>query len=481
MGSNGITVSFGKIEKGALFAIKKQIRAYLRNRLRGEELEPPRIWEDERRITFPGWPRETVVKALEYSYERMASSFRTPNPEIREATLEDLGEKEATEEDGEGIHREAGPPAPEVAKDASWTQHLIDKTTREVSEAYDDQIRRERAKTASLEHRVGSLLTDRDRLQKEKDEAEKARRSVEEQNDNLIKSMMSFADDPSKAALQVVSRAASWIRRLETQAKEIGGPPESQSIEDYFSVAKQDLVTYANSLLAPTGKRVESADELRRLTDPTPWEDTDYHKAKSADYLKAKEELEFVKGVESGVLRVPDSVRDLIIGGLQKAPREEIVQTFEARKGEHLERRNAGTLATQAERTHAYSVRLMELVANRAEKDPIPVAVIYRSDGDGGRIELRLPFGLDSGPISKFLENAVKLAAEAAGFRMEREEGPGKEQAVTLAAEGGEHSRAELLRMQGAFREALTDTLTMSALRGASVGFRVLDIRDFEV
>ena len=481
MSSHGITVSFGRLEKGVLFAIKKQIRAYLKNRLKGEELAPPRIWEDERRITFPGWPREVVTKALEYSYERMGPSFRRPNPEIREATQADLGEKEATEEELAGGHIAPAAAPPETSRDPAWAQHLVDKTTREVSEAYEDQLRRERAKLASLDQRVGSLLTDRARLQKEKDEAEKARRSVEEQNDTLIKSMMSFADDPSKAALQVVSRAASWIRRLESQAKEIGGQPEARSIDEYFAVAKQDLVTYANTLLGSAGMHVESADELRRLADPTPWEETDYHKTRSSEYLRAKEELEFVRGVESGALRVPDSVRELIVKGLDKAPREAVVQDFETRKVEHQERRNAGSLATQAAQTHAFSVRLAELVASRAEKDPIPIAVIYRSDGDGGRIEVRLPSGLEEGPISKFLETSVRNAAVASGFRMETPPGVGKEQAVTLVAEGAEESRADLLRKQGAFRETLTNVLAKSALKSASVDFRIIDIRDFEV
>lgn len=378
MTENGYTVSFGKIEKGILFAIKKQARAYLRNRHRGDELATPRIWEDERRITFPGWPKDVVTKALEYSYDRMGPKFRRLDPEIREATLADLGQTEAIEEETEGATPELPRPPTETTKDAPWTQHLIDKTRDEVSRAYEEQLRREQAKTASLHVRVESLLQDRQRLQREKEEAEKARRSVEQQNDNLSKSMMSFADDPSKAALQVVGRAASWLRRLETQAADAGGEVGSRPIDEYIAIAKKDLVAYANEILAPTETRVGSVDELRSLSDPTAWEDTDYHKTRSSDYLRAKEELEFVEGVEAGTVKVPESIRDLISKGLDKAPRASIVREFESRRREHLDRRNAGSVATQAERTHAYAIRLRELMTNRSEKDPIPVAVMGR-------------------------------------------------------------------------------------------------------
>lgn len=482
MPESGYTVSFGRIEKGVLFAIKKQVRAYLRNRHRGEELAPPRIWEDERRITFPGWPREIVTRALDYSYDRMGPKFRRLDPEIREATLTDLGQREATDEELE----ESVPATPASAssppKDAAWTQHLIDKTRDEVSLGYEDQLRRERAKTTSLQDRVDSLLLDRQRLQKEKDEAEKARRSVEAQNDNLIKSMMSFADDPSKAALQVVGRAASWVRRLEAQSTESGGEVESHTIDDLIAIAKKDLLAYANELLAPTGTRVTSIDDLRGLADPTAWEDTDYHKTRSSDYLRAKEELEFVQGVEAGTLKVPESIRELISKGLDKAPRVEVVKEFESRRREHLDRRNAGSVATQAERTHAYATRLRELMANRSEKDPIPIAVVYRSEaGDGGRVEVRVPIGLQGAPISKFLEDAVRVAAEKAGFSPKTNEETGEEHVVRLEAPSPDESRDELLRRQEALREALTDALTESGLHGIGVAFRVLDIRDFEV
>lgn len=480
MTSNGYTVSFGRIEKGPLFAIKKQIRAYLRTRLRGEELAPPRIWEDERRITFPGWPREAVIKALEYATARMESSFRTPNPDIREATLSDLGQREAADEDAEVGTNDVSPSRGDAVRDATWTQHLIDKTTRDVSEAYEEQLRRERAKTASLESRVGSLIGDRDRLQREKEDAEKARRSVEVQNDNLIKSMLSFADDPSKAALQIVGRAASWIRRLEVQARELGDV-EPRLVEDCYSVAKRDLLSYVNEVLGPTGKRLQSIDELARLTDATPWEDTEFHKSRSSDYLKAKEELEFVSGIESGVLRVPDSVRDLIIAGLPKPPREITVQEFESRKQEHQAKRDAAGIATQAERAHTHALRVVELIANRAEKDPVPIAVIYHAGAGGSRIEVRLPSGLDGGPLSDYLERSVRSAADKAGFKLARDESPGQESGIQLIGQGADSARAELLRRQGAFREELTAQLAESPLRLGQVTFRILDIRDFQV
>lgn len=482
MAESGYTVSFGKIEKGVLFAIKKQARAYLRNRHRGEELAPPRIWEDERRITFPGWPKDVVTKALDYSYDRMGPKFRRLDPEIREATLADLGQREAADEEPEEEQPAAPTIVPAVPRDATWTQHLIDKTRDEVSQAYEDQLRRERAKTASLQERVESLLTDRQRLQKEKEEAEKARRSVEQQNDNLIKSMMSFADDPSKAALQVVGRAASWVRRLETQAAEGGAKVDSRPIDDLIAIAKKDLVAYANELLAPSGTQVGSIDELKGLADPTVWEDTEYHKARSSDYLRAKEELEFVEGVEAGTLKVPESIRDLISKGLEKAPRVAIVRDFESRRREHLDRRNAGSVATQAERTHAYANRMMDLMANRSEKDPVPVAVIYRSEaGDSGQIEVRIPTGLQDGPISKFLEDAVRDAAQKAGFIIELDPGSAEEHVIRLGAASPDQTRADLLRRQGAFRETLTNALEESGLHGAGVTFRVLDIRDFEI
>lgn len=486
----GYTVTFGNVDKGQLFAIKKQTRAYLKDRMRGANLDPPRIWANERRITFPGWPRDQVEKALEYAFDRMGPTFRRIDPDIAEATAVDLGQKEAIEEDGERVGGSTS--IPQGERGTGWQQQLVDKIRQETSEAYEDQIRlqeaehaeqlrREQAKATNLLHQVDSLRSDRDRLQKEKDEAERGRKSVEEHNDNLIKSLTSFADDPSKAALQVVSRAASWIRRLENQMKDVGEPPELSPLGDYFLIAEQDLLEYANTLLGPAGKTVQSIDELEMLAVQTPWEDSEFHKAHAAEYLKAKEEHEFIQGVESGKIRVPESFRELVTRMGDPLSRSKAIESYEREQSSHKQKLAAGSVATTATRMHDYSTRIKDLVENRTEKEPLPLAVVYRADGVDQSIQVRVPMGLETGPLSAYIMEVVNNAAKASGFRVEKRNGAGKEPALQLSSIEGNPNRAELLRKQGTFREELTKMLEDSPLKKAGVSFRVIDLRDFAV
>lgn len=488
--SDGVTVSFGGVEKGQLFAIKKHTRSYLKDRLRGENIDPPRIWANERRITFPGWSRDQVQRALEYAFDRMGPTFRRINPDIVDATAADLGETEAPEEDGERV--EASSVVSLGERGAGWQRQLVDKIREETSEAYEEQIRRqegehaeqirrEQAKAANLQHQVDSLRLDRDRLQKEKDEAERARKSVEEHNDNLIKSLTSFADDPSKAALQVVSRAASWIRRLENQMKEVGEPPELSPLGDYFQIAEQDLLEYANSLLGPAGKTVQSIDELQVLAVQTPWEESEFHRAHATEYLNAKEEHEFIQGVESGKIHVPESFRELVTKMGDPALRSMAIESYETEQASHKQKLAAGSVAATAARMHDYSQRLRGLVENRAEKESLPIAVVYRAEGTDQSIQVRVPIGLETGPLSSYIMEVVEKAAKSSGFRVDKRNGAGKEPAIHLSPIEGSPDRAELLRKQGAFREGLTKMLEDSPLKKAGVGFRVIDLRDFAV
>ena len=487
--NHGVTVSFGNVEKGILFAIKKQIRAYLKSRMRGDDLPPPRIWEDERKITFPGWSVEQVRKALDYAYDRMGPAFRRINPEVADAIASDLGQKEAEEDEGASEQVETATPG---ERGAPWQQHLIDKTRRETSEAYEEQIRRqdtehaeqlrrEQAKATNLQRQVDAMRTDRDRLQKEKDEAERARKTVEEHNDNLIKSLTSFADDPSKAALQVVSRAASWIRRLENQMKELGEPPEQSPLGEYFQTAEQDLLEYANSLLGPAGKTVQSIDELQSLAVQTPWEESEFHKAHAAEYLKAREEHEFIQGVESGKIHVPDSFKDLLTKAGDPTLRSKAIESYETEQATHKQKLAAGSVATTATRMHEYSRHMRALVQNRVEKDPLPIAVVYRADGSDQSIQVRVPVGLETGLLSSSILEVIEKAAVSAGFRVEKRNGTGKEPALHLSPIEGNLDRVDLLRKQGAFREGLTKLLEDSPLKKAGVGFRIIDLRDFAV
>ena len=111
--SVGYTLVFASLDKGAAISIRNHVRSYQRSRLRGQDLATPKFWLDRSSITFPGWPRDLVLSAVEHSFKRMGTGFRHPRYTLREATAEDLGHFES-EPTPPGVSQGA-PPLTEVS------------------------------------------------------------------------------------------------------------------------------------------------------------------------------------------------------------------------------------------------------------------------------------------------------------------------------------------------------------------------------
>lgn len=362
-----------------------------------------------------------------------------------------------------------------------YVERQLEKQRRELEAGFREQIRRSESAVGLLESKVDGLTADRDRLLREKEEAEKLRRTAEAQNDVLLKSLTSFADDPTKAALQIVSKSASWVRKLESELSDLGGASEKKPLEGWLDIARQDILTWANSILAPTGKKVSSLEELRNLTKVSSWEDSEHHKSGYRAYLTAKEELGFLDAVEAGQVKVPDSVRELILKGLGRESREHAILQYEAEKAKHLQTSTAGGLADGAIRSHEYATRLKQRLERQKEEDPLPVVLILKGSMDSASSEVHLPSGVEHGVLTEYLSALVNDCASQAGLSVGTPASDQGHLVFTLEQTAAKEGRTDLLSQQAEFRETLAARVKESRLKDSGVGFRVIDIRDFSL
>ena len=375
--------------------------------------------------------------------------------------------------------RHVGRPAEKPGWD--YVEKQLEKQRRELEASYRERAMRSDAVIGSLNRKVEGLTADRDRLLREKEEAEKLRREAENQTDHLFRSLTSFTDDPTKAALQVVGKSAAWVRKLESELGDLGGSTEQKSLEEWLDIAQQDIVSWANSILAPTGKAVSSIEELQSLTKVPSWEESEHHRSGYQAYQTAREELAFLDAIEGGHVKVPESVKDLIVRGIERESREHTVSDYEAKRASHAQDSTAGGLADGALRSHEYASRLKQRLEKQKEGDPLPILLILKGSMASGSSEVHLPSGVEDGVLGKYLSTIVNECALEVGLVVSA---PSREQGhlvFVLNQERTDSDRADLLRRQGEFGEKLAARLQESRLKDTGVGFRVIDIRDFSL
>ncbi|MGA8537360.1 MAG: hypothetical protein WB789_08215 [Thermoplasmata archaeon] len=369
----------------------------------------------------------------------------------------------------------------EPPRDQAWIENQLEKRARELELAYQAQSLQVEQEKARLQSRAEILTREVERLGREKDEAERLRKGAQEAHDTVLHDLQTYADDPAKAAMQVVSRAASSLRRIESGSRPSGRIGGSRPLEEQLRVARTDLVEWANEILRPQGLHVSSIAELEAIGNVGAWEESEFHKSAAAAYLAARDELVFLDAMERGALRVPESIKSVISAGIDRAAREEMISSYEKKRAAHESMGEAAKSATAALASHRQATELARVLSESRTADPIPIILSFAGDGPEQGFDIRVPKGLEDGVLTDFLRRAVKTAAAAAGVAVTGEIQESTHLSFHCIPPDASATRMDVLRMQGDCREHLARLVIEASLGDAGPKFRVIDVRDFVI
>ena len=236
--------------------------------------------------------------------------------------------------DIEVIHEREKEPKPDKSAEKKFA-HWIENTQRE----FQKKEKRFRQEIERLEKEKKQLVKERDALVTLRHEDEKKYSDLQRSHEAVSKMVDSLAEgrvrSPSQACCDWVG---DWIvtgQDLENRIEESVGDVEPYELDDLVSKTKGSVLKNASKEL---GLELASIEDLSSLAGGKKWEETDFYERYTDDYDNAMEEMNFLDEVNSGEIKLPSSVADVLAEKIDEEKNRETMASYLAAKEDFEEK-----------------------------------------------------------------------------------------------------------------------------------------------
>ncbi|TET89629.1 MAG: hypothetical protein E3J35_09475 [Methanomassiliicoccales archaeon] len=367
------------------------------------------------------------------------------------------------------IHEREKEPKPDESTEKKY-RHWMETTQKE----FQKKERRTRQLIERLEEEIKKLTREKETLANLRREDERKYSDLQKSYEAVSKMVDELAEgkvrDPSKACSDWVGDWMVTAQKIENRIEESVGDVEPHELVDLLSMSEESILKEASRKLGLESANVE---DISSLAGGIRWEETEHHKKNIDSYNKALEEMEFLEDVNSGKIKAPPTVVDILMKEIDEGRNQNIITKFETEREKFKVRTEKAETASYYLEEMARVEKVKELVLEFRELKSLPIAVVCNPKGRKWSCEVLFPYGEEEGFLEKILDDIAFNT-----LRKHCQKMPGRERSESMCAikapvPGKYKSWKDVSRFQEKVQGTIVDRLKGSVIGGLRVPWTV--------
>lgn len=452
----------GKDLKSVTGRVKGRIQEYIKNRCRitGADFSTHR---KEGQIIVKGVPEATLKEALDHARSDLLPYSRF-DYEITRADLSAMAEA--------GIER-AEAEEEKVRKQYAFGIKQMQEKMEEERKGYESEIERLFSEIRRLEEENKDL---RELVKKEKEHAQALQRSKDDVYAMYEKLTAERVKPPGEACRIWVGDWTKVAERIEDEIAKTDFSGHAKEVPQLLLMTIDDLASVVRRYV-PAGEEVpRDLGAIEALANVRPWESTSDYQSFVQDYMRAKEELQFVQDIKEGRAAVPESLRDAVLKTVDVEKNQRIIRTFEEKEKEYKQKSAAAADIQQALTKYLTAEALRGLKAGMSKERPMPVVLICDRAKERWLTNILLP--ASKGFVYESYMECIERAAEQAGLKFLDEKMAENLVSLSYALPGNVKSWKDASRKQEQLASELLDAFRGCSLYTLGVRMRLTKLMD---